>query len=188
MGATAGSTAVANGSHSVAQPQDWLPREFFRFYTSPAFPHILAFVSVVLHAPGKGYRLEQAIVVAGWIDYGVGSSVGHWEYWFARWHFWMGDREDDGKLCTQDPQIWTKSKPPVGVKQASTFALPLEEVTSGQVLRERIVDRLLLEISRRAASSEAIGNVESIADESPDSAGATDQTDPEDAGEASHGG
>jgi hypothetical protein len=55
---------------------------------------------------------------------------------------------DDGTLYPHDPrQAWGNTRPPVGVVRAATFAYPLVEITSRDVLEKKIVKPVLASIT-----------------------------------------
>ena len=65
----------------------------------------------------------------------------------------MPGREDNGKLCSEDPrQTWKDERPPAGVVKVTTFAYPLDQITSSETLNEKIVQRLLAEMSRASSA------------------------------------
>lgn len=150
-----GSSAVADSSGSLNSVHRWLPWYFFRTFEKPGLPHILAFVSVIVGDPEEKVAIDEAIVTAGWIDYGEGNEVGgNWQYWYTRWHTWMSDRSEEGKLCSSDPRKdW--ENPPEHVQMVSTFGYPLDEITSAADLEQKIVQRLMQEIEEACEASQS---------------------------------
>ena len=149
----AGSTAIADLSKSVHSPDGWLPCYFCRFYEHSEYKHLLVFISVLVEEIEQPELIDQAIVTAGWIDYGVGNKRGDWQYWFSQWHLWMSEPTHDGRLREDDTRVEWKTNAPKGVLKAATFAHPLDEITSGDVLKERIVTRLVAEIDKAGQES-----------------------------------
>lgn len=149
----AGSQAIAEGSSSLNGVHRWLPWCFFRIFKKAGLPHIMAFVSVIVGDPEDKVAVDEAIITAGWFDHGEGNEIGkNWDYWHARWHMWMPDRNEEGKLCSSDPRKdW--DNPPEGIRVASTFGYPLDEITSAADLEQRIVQRLVQEIDKACEAS-----------------------------------
>jgi len=144
-----GSTPMADLSKSLHEPDSWLPCYFCRFYKHPGHLHLVAFISVLIEDVEEPAHIDEALLTAGWIDYGVGNKRGDWKRWFCQWHLWMTNREDNGRLHEQDPRKEWKEKAPEGVVKAVTFGYPLDEITSGESLKDTIVDRLISEISKQ---------------------------------------
>ena len=139
-----GSTALADMSRKLGEPNRWLPCYFCRFYTHPDLPHLISFISVLVEEIDEPDAIKETLITGGWIDYGIDNKRGDWEYWFSLWHLWMSDRRDDGRLHKQDPwEAWGREKPPKGVQQAVTFGYALEEIDSTEALKDRVVDRLI---------------------------------------------
>lgn len=145
-----GSRALGYQSKSIKEPKFWLPSFFGRFYKTQKYAHLLPFISVLIENLKNPKLINEAMITAGWVDYGVGNKCGVWKPWFCRWHLWMTDREDDGQLHKQDPRKewkrWSKSVPE-GVVEGVTFGYPLDVIVSAQALEEKIVERLDRELN-----------------------------------------
>lgn len=141
-------------------PDAWLPTDFSRFYEHEGFPHLLPYVAVLVeYVFDEPSHIEEALLSAGWVDYGVGNAAENWEYHFCNWHLCMQDREDNGKLCSEDPwQTWKDERPPAGVVKATTFAYPLDQIASSETLNAKIVQRLLAEMSKETTTRPSRGS------------------------------
>lgn len=139
-----GSRAVADRSDASYYPLKWIPAAFARLYVNNDRPNILAFVTVIVGGYEEKEKISEALVSGGWLEYAPGTVIGNdWYWWYTRWHSWIIDRQDNGKLY---PRVVTKPKQAPGVLKVTTFAYPLDVITSGEVFKEIIVDRLLIEI------------------------------------------
>jgi hypothetical protein len=137
-----------NLSGAVDAPGLWLPTEFFRYYKNSKAKHFLPYIAILLDDPYKENQsvIEQALLSAGWIDYGTGNECKNWEYWYCRCHLWTDDREYDGKMYKHKPKNdW--DEPSVFAAKATSFAHPLDKITSSAILKEKVVEPLLKEIS-----------------------------------------
>ena len=146
-----GNKAVSSTSRLIGEPDSWLPTEFFRYYEHEDHPNFLPFVSVLLHDPEPENEtvINEALISAGYIEFEKGTeySLKDW-YWVCRSHLFMGDedgnRKDDGTCYSVNPHEEDFSeKDWIGVSKANTFAYPLDDITSGDVLKEKIVQPLL---------------------------------------------
>jgi hypothetical protein len=147
-----GTRAVADRSDASYYPNRWIPAAFARLYVNGHRPNILAFVSVLVGGYEDAERVTEALLSAGWCEYTPDCVVSNnWSYWYARWHSWVVNRQDNGELC---PHIISKPKQSPNVVRVTTFAYPLDTVTSGPVLQEKIVDRLLAEIAKGVSPAE----------------------------------
>jgi len=96
---------LSESSASLLAPEKWFPHELFRFYKNGDYPHLLAYVSVLLDSYSYSgldkyeEELTEPLVTAGFFDYGQGKQVGdNWEYWYSRWYGYMEKRKDDGTI------------------------------------------------------------------------------------------
>lgn len=148
-----GSRYVTDRSDSSSYPHKWIPAGFGRLYLNDVRPNVLAFVCVLVGRYDDPSRIKQALLSAGYFEYEEDSVVGNrWDYWFARWHSWMPDRTDNGEWCLQQTE---KLKKDHDIERVRTFALPLDEVTSGGALKEKVVDRLLANIAEEVKAVES---------------------------------
>lgn len=139
----AGSRCQSDKSSSLHSPLYWLPRDMFRFYEKKATPNRLAFLSLLVDECDGEAELDQSLLSAGILDYGDKNKEGNeYEYWYARWHLYVDDRTDDGKLCTGGYE-----DAPARIKRAVTLALPLDEITGSDALKSRVVVPLLESLS-----------------------------------------
>jgi hypothetical protein len=127
---------------------------------------VLPYIAVLLddfeHDPS---RVNEAILTAGWIDYD-GANKTAWEslketkvrpFYLCLSHLWIEGSEDNGTLYSRDPkQLWDYEAG--RACKVSTFAYPLDSITSPEILKEKVVQRLLDEICREPASSESRSN------------------------------
>jgi hypothetical protein len=144
------SSVVGSGSGAVDAPDWWLPFDLSRFYRHGDFPHLLPYIVVNLDDPEKENETEidEALLSAGWLDYGVGKKCESWDYWYCRAHLYWESRDDSGKLTTlTNPKSWDF---PSAITKVSTFAYPLQEITTPDMLNKRIVQRLLDEMRKAA--------------------------------------
>ncbi len=142
--------ALTNHSAAIYAPAWWLPYYVFRFYKNKSHPGLLAFVSAIFDNANdkKPKRVEQALLTAGWCDYGNGKDVSGWEYYYASVHIYIDGATDDGEWYKAELQkIWPKEKKE-GVK-VSTFAIPLIEITDTKQLREKVVLPLTRRIEQK---------------------------------------
>ena len=131
-------------SFSVDQSQWWLPLEFVRYYESSDFKNLLPYIVILVDDIENNVALDEALLSAGILDYGANGTVADWGYWFSHWHLWMPNRKDDGTLCFEDPrQTWGKEKPPQGIVKVTTFAYPLEDITSSESLNQKVIRPLI---------------------------------------------
>ena len=113
-------------------------------------PAPVPYVAVLVEFFDEPSRFEQALLSAGWLDYGD-ADIGDWEYHFCNWHLCMKNRDDNGTLCSEDPrQTWKDEPPPAGIVRATTFAYPLAQITSSETLSAKIVQPLLDELAKEA--------------------------------------
>jgi hypothetical protein len=132
--------AKAGSSNSIGYPAGWLPYYAFRYYGNESHPQLLAFVSVIFDNANKEKpdRVSQALVSAGFYDYGEGKVPKGWNYYYASIHVYIKGASDDRQWIDAElHEVWPKEKKQ-GVK-VSTFAAPLTEITDTENLRERMV-------------------------------------------------
>lgn len=126
-------------SSSMATPQFWLPREYFRFYKLETRPNLLAFVAVLVDDWDYGNDFDEALVSGGCLDYGEGVEISNnWKYWFAHYHLFMNDRVDDGTICS-DPMETEAEE----VQRAWTVARPLDDIINAASLQALIVEPMI---------------------------------------------
>jgi len=152
--------AVEVSGSDLDDPYWWLPEAFFCFYERNEFQHVLPFIAVHVD---DGYSeqpslVREALISAGWLDYGVGRKAkDEWgkDYSVCYSHLWMKDRKDDGSLHFGDArEIWEDDDIPENTIKITTFAYPLEVITGSDTLREKIVQPLLAAISNETSPSE----------------------------------
>ncbi len=104
-----GTTAVY-GSQKLDASEEWLPETFFCFYKNESRSNLLPFISVVIGDSVGEVQIDEALITAGWIDYGPGvDAVEKWkkDYSASYLHVWMdsrkkdGNRTDNGRHCTR---------------------------------------------------------------------------------------
>ena len=153
------SSVVGYTSTAIDEWAWWLPIEFVRHYRHARreLRHRVPYVAVLLDDPEDACPLSEALLAAGWIDYGVGKKRRKPDrenyYWLCRSHLWMPNRVDDGTLfCDRNLlHTWEGEKLPVGVVTIASFAYPLDEITSTNVLESKIIKPLLVEIAKDMA-------------------------------------
>ena len=155
------------GSYSLDRPRRWLPRRFFRTYSSPGFPNILAYVAVVIELPpGRESTDGKALLTAGGLEYsdaikpltGEGTEL-------VLWHLHRLDRDDSGVPSVHnEPFQWTENPLPKGlklaksrIKSAVTLAMPLHEINDTNGLLGRVIEPL---IAKLGACGQPDGNDE----------------------------
>jgi hypothetical protein len=130
-----------------------LPDEFFCFYENGAFEHLLPFVAVHVEDLYHDHPdLEEALISAGWINFGVGKrAADQWgkDYTWCDSHLQMVNRQDNGTLHTGDArEIWENEDYAAGSVAISTFAYPLVVITDCEALKGKIVTPLLDELAK----------------------------------------
>lgn len=141
-------------------PNCWLPDAFFCFYEHDQIPHLLAFVAI--HVDDLQTQdpslVTEAVVSAGCLDYGAGTNAkGDWgkDYSACYSHLWVKNRVDDGTVFSGDAvELYGWDDTSVGAVKVTTFAHPLDEITSSQTLKQKIVQPLLAAISKEASDHE----------------------------------
>lgn len=149
------SSVIGNRSGAVDEPERWFPYEFSRFYKKTLSKRVLPFIAVLLDDPcieENKTLMSEALLTAGYIDYGE-KEAEIWDYWYSRSHLFMakkeGNRLDNGKIysaLTQD--IWNEDEIKGGAVRVVTFAFPLDEITDGNSLKNKIVQPLLNELNK----------------------------------------
>ena len=135
---------LGNLSGAVDSPGCWLPTEFSRYYRHSGKKHLLPYIAILLDDPVKdnGSVIEEALLSAGWVDYGAGNECKNWSYYYSRCHLWTGDREYKGKMHRHKPKTdW--DEPSILAVRATSFAYPLDKITSSATLKEKVVTPLL---------------------------------------------
>ena len=138
-----GSVALSYGTASIHHPGRWLPHMAFRFFRpEPNDQHRVAFVSVILcpRTPDKHERdFEEPIVTAGWFRFAEPCEK-FTAYWWSGMATWF-DIDRDGTLGSwrADPGDTCES----GTTEQHVLAVPLVEVTSSDVLVERVLKPLV---------------------------------------------
>lgn len=129
----------------------WIPSELWRFYIRD---NILSFISILIHDLESDYfeKLNEPLITTGWFDFGTGKIGGvnsNWQLWYFRFHMYFENRKDDGSWMQVNP--WSEwpddaKKYNYPFKTARTFGIPLVEVTSEQILENKIIKPLLEDI------------------------------------------
>jgi hypothetical protein len=148
--------AYSNTSRSIDQPEIWLPSEFCRFYKNPQHSHLLAFIAVNLCDPVKANVtiVDEALISAGWFEWQAGKEPKDWDYWYCRAHIFRKDRQDNGTVISSDDPCQQVCRNFSGeVTKVTTFAYPLDSVTSSETLQKVIVNPLITEIANRSSSA-----------------------------------
>jgi hypothetical protein len=145
--ATSQNVALANPSASLDKPRKWFPNVVFRFYAES--PRALTFISALLDSDAKGeYQLTEPLITAGWFQFAEAApeKIASNRWWWSRFHGYMPKRIDDGSICSVEPKVaWPKdfTQDWYPFERASTFGLPLAEMTATESLEERVIGRLL---------------------------------------------
>jgi len=140
-----GTRATAELSQSLKTHGLWYAPQFFRFYEHLTKKNRLAFVSVLLfdyHGNFNGF--EQPLVTVGWFDYGDKTVGDDWEYYYARFHAWIKDRQDDGTIYKTTPaKDWPNHATKYRFITAHTAGLPLVAVRNEQDLSGGLIQPIL---------------------------------------------
>lgn len=102
----AASNTAKSYTDSLLAPKKWIPYEIFRLFKNKEYPHLLAYVSVLLDDDIEGEYAEEItepLVTAGYFDYGQGKHVDdNWEYGYVRWYGYMENHIDDGRIYQEE--------------------------------------------------------------------------------------
>lgn len=140
---TTGNTAVAYSSASIHLPEQWMPREVFRFYKKDDSPDTLLFICVLLETRSEyEFELKQSLITAGCFRYGRGEAADKLEYRWARFHGFMPERTDEGAVhCVNSATQWPGEAYPF--EQVCTFGLPLASISDSRDLDNNVIKKLL---------------------------------------------
>jgi hypothetical protein len=136
---------VVGYSSKVFDPDWWLPTVLHRYYERVECPHILAYVAILLDdLENDTSRISESLLTAGSIDYGHGNKRDkNLTDLICLQHLWNKNSKDDGTLHIADgKEIW-EDETPAGSVSVKTFAYPLDEILSSEVLKEKIIQPLL---------------------------------------------
>lgn len=131
----------------VDEGHRWIPFDMFRFYKKQSQLHLLVFVAVNVADPYGDSELDQALVTAGWLDYGQGEQVGNnWAYRYARLHLMLPERKDDGQVRITS----TPNHPKIThtIQRAATLGLPIDTIADADDLKSKIIAPLLESIGQ----------------------------------------
>lgn len=142
---------VTEFSYSVNNPEKWFPSELFRFYKSEKSKSILPFVSVILDDDREGeYTISEPLVTAGYFDYGKNEVGNNWHYWYAKWHRYQENPQNDGQIIRLEPSMrwkedWEENYP---FEASACFGWPLTSITNEKDVETKIVFPLLNLLNR----------------------------------------
>jgi hypothetical protein len=144
-------TAVAYSSSSLANPKQWIPASFFRYFINKEHKNLLIFVSILVDDDiGHDYKLSEPLITAGYFDYGKDKEVkDNWQYWYSNWLGYIGRNIKFGKTYESTPnwkeeKPWNEDKPEVYPFEAwKCFGLPLVSISNAQDVNSKIVTPLI---------------------------------------------
>jgi hypothetical protein len=138
-------------SADLDNAESWLPDAFFCFYQHVRLPHVVSFIAVHVDDLYDETPIELPLISAGWANYGVGKDgFEEWakDYSTCYSHVWIKNRTDDGTIHSRDArETWGNDEVDGQVKLV-TFAHPLDEITSSETLKLKIVEPLLAELEK----------------------------------------
>jgi hypothetical protein len=129
-------------SRAIDQPSSWLPYEFCRLFENTQFPDRYCYVAVNLGHPNQEYSPNCALLSAGCIHFEE-RTIPYADHWWSRWHLGMTDRNNEGRICIDEPRKTHPETEWNGIRMVKTFAYPLVEIDTGQKLDEKIIGPLL---------------------------------------------
>ena len=87
--------------------------------------------------------VKEAIVTAGWLNYGKAKPGKKEKIRYARHHLYSENRKDDGTICFRDLSKGASGDLPATATEAASFAYPLSEVNNASELHTRVITTLL---------------------------------------------
>lgn len=135
-------TALYGGSASILNPRQWLPQDAFRLMALAGNTDLLAFISVLLDDYNDPAAVPQPLLSAGWLDFSPGAFDTRYVNTFSRIFLALDDQRADGVLRPAAPERIDRGQRH-GMSQAWVLALPLVEISSAEVLEQRVVSPLL---------------------------------------------
>ena len=140
-------TTFADTSASLEWPKYWIPYYMSRGYIHTGSAQVFPFVGIILGHPSQPEIAKEALVSAGWIDFGSKTPKKSWKPRYVRAHLFATNRKDDGTLCFGDlSRTWKKDLGERGAKQLATFAFPLSGISNGADFEKKVMDRLMAEL------------------------------------------
>ncbi len=148
--ATGGTTYANCSSQSLDLAKRWYPYDLFRFYQNQKFKSILTFVSIILEEDiywmeePPATPINEPLISAGYFHYNKGEKIklDTGNYWLARWHEFIENRKDDGRIYDKWQENWEE----IGENPFHSymcFGYPLISINSTAEIESKIVKHLL---------------------------------------------
>jgi len=137
------SRALYETSSSIDRPQQWMPWEIYRYYRHDDRSATLASLTVLLDDGQTEF--PEPLVSGSVIEFEDANTAAGHAYWAGAFYRVMPKSEPDGRIVEVQREQLEKSWD-FEFQSARCFAYPLVTVTSEEVLREKLVGRLLSQL------------------------------------------
>ncbi|HEY3319878.1 MAG TPA: hypothetical protein VGP72_05305 [Planctomycetota bacterium] len=141
-----------SGSTGIESPFEWIPSYFLRTYSNSDSPQVTAYVCVILSAPSDDDEVvvKEPLITACWCYWGnVKKPRSELLAGWAPSHLWAEGRNDDGTIVRTDvKKKWPKDYKS-GVTEFYSLALPLDQITSEDDLKAKIIDPFATGVEER---------------------------------------
>lgn len=149
-----GSYALQGASTSLLSPEKWMPDHVFRLYRADSRRQLLGAISIVFSGNykfGDGTPIPEPIAYGLVLEYPDSASVPNKQdkelFKLALWHGKVAGRLADGVVRTTALSATENAQ----AVRASTWCVPLIQVSDSNALRDLIVSKFVAEIADTSA-------------------------------------
>ena len=134
------SRALYEASSSIDRPQQWMPWEVYRYYRHDDRPTVLASITVLLDDTQRDF--PEPLVLGSVFEFEDATSAAAHRYWAGAMYRVASKGEPAGEIVEVHHQLVEKGWD-FESQRGRYFTYPLVAVTSEEILREKIVGKLL---------------------------------------------
>jgi len=133
-----GTTVTRDCSHSLDNPEQWLPYWNYRVYLKEKNSNLRKIVSFCYDSE----HVDQPIIIAGLVEVKNKEFFREWKDYWSLWHLWI---EDKNKSKKYDGTIYSRfdSDYMNHVKKARLFAYNLIDIKNENDIKNKISDKLI---------------------------------------------